>query len=288
MFLITTLLLLLITGIFIYTWYEFRIALRSHKTSKKPTLNKNLKIIKKYLIASDGTKISSWYMPVKNPKAVIILIHGYRETNADKIRMLPHAEYLEKAGYSTLLIDLRSFGESQGDKITLGATEWKDIQAAYDYVKSLPENKNKKIGFYGKSMGGVTSIITKGITRKGDFIVALTPYASFKSLFKFQLKQKKYISYIFLPFLQIVAFFELGRNYEKHSPINLIKKINTPIFIVAAKYENRIPKNDAKFLFDHANNPKEFWEAPTNHDEIFRNNPTAFKRRVLNFLEKYI
>lgn len=281
-------LLLIILGIFIYTWYEFHLTLRSRKKINKTISNKDLKIIKKYLTTSDGIKISSWYIPVKNPEAVIILVHGYREANADKARMLEHAEYLKKADYSTVLVDLRSFGESDGDKMTLGINEWKDIEIAYDYAKSLPENKGKKIGFYGKSMGAVASIIAKGITGKGDFIVAITPYASFKSLFKFQLQQKNYYAPLFLPLLRLVSFFELGFNYEKYAPINLIKKINVPIFIASAKYDEMIPKDDSKYLFDNANNPKEFWQAPTNHYEIFRDNPTEFQKKVLGFLSKHI
>ncbi len=280
--------ILFILGVFIYTWYEFHFALRSHALVKKPILNKSFKLIKKTLTASDGIKISSWYIPVKNPKAVVILVHGYREINADKTRMLAHADYLKKAEYSTLLIDLRSFGESEGNKITLGVNEWKDIEAAYDYVKTLVENKNKKIGFYGKSMGGVASIIAKGITGKGDFIITLTPYASFKSLFSFQLTQKGYFVSFFLPFLRLAGLFELGLNFEKYAPINLIKKINVPIFIIGAKYDDMVPKDDAKYLFDNANNPKEFWQATTSHDEIFRKNPTVFQKKILGFLSKYI
>ena len=279
--------ILFILGVFIYTLYEFHFALRSHALVKKPILNKSFKLIKKTLTTSDGIKISSWYMPVKNPKAVVILVHGYKEANADKIRMLPHAQYLKKAGYSTLLIDLRSFGESEGNKITLGIQEWKDVEAAYDYVKTLAENKDKKIGFYGKSMGGVTSIIAKGITGKGDFIISLTPYASFKNLFSFQLTQKGYFAPFFLPFLRLAGLFEFGLNFEKYAPINLIKKINVPIFIAGAKYDEMVPKFDAKYLFDNANNQKEFWQAATNHDEIFRDNPTEFQKKILSFLSKY-
>lgn len=280
--------ILLILGVFIYTWYEFHYALRSHALVKKPILNKSFKLIKKTLTASDGIKISSWYMPVKNPKAIVILVHGYREANAGKARMFDHADYLKKAGYSTLLIDLRSFGESEGNKMTLGVEERKDVEAAYDYAKSLPENKNKKIGFYGKSMGGVASIIAKAITGKGDFIIALTPYASFKSLFSFQLGQRGYFPTLFLPFLRLAGLLEFGFNYERYSSINLIKKITVPIFIVSAKYDETIPKNDSKYLFDKANSPKEFWQAPTNHYEIFRDNPTAFQKKILGFLSKYI
>lgn len=288
MYLIVAFLLLFIVGTFIYTWYRFQSNLKFHKKSKKQILDKSLEFIKKIFTTSDGIKISSWYIPVKNPKAVIILVHGYKEINADKTRMLTHAEYLKKEGYSTILIDLRSFGESEGEKVTFGANEWKDVEAAYDFAKSLPENKGKKIGYFGKSMGAVTSIIAKGVTDKGDFIIALTPYASFKSLFEFQLKQKGYSSLFFLPFVRLAALLEFGHKYEQHSPINLIKKIKVPIFIAAAKYEGVVPKNDAKYLFDKANNPKEFWQAPTNHYEIYRDNPTAFKKKILSFLAKYI
>jgi len=194
---IAILLTLIFFGGLIYIWREFRFSLKPQKNLKKNALNTNLKIIKKYLTTSDGLKISSWYIPIKNSKAVIILIHGYKKMNEDKIRLLPHAEYLNSAGYSTILIDLRSFGESEGEKMSLGIQEWKDVEAAYDYVKSLSENKNKKIGFYGKSMGGVTAIITNALTGKGDFVIALTPYADFVSLFNFQLKQKSHYLPIF-------------------------------------------------------------------------------------------
>jgi len=79
----------------------------------------------------------------------------------------------------------------------------------------------------------------------------------------------------------------LGLSFEKSSPIKLIEKINVPIFIAGAKYDNVVPKYDAMLLFNKANNPKEYWEAPTNHDNIFRENPKIFKKKVLGFLSKY-
>ena len=279
---------IVVFGIFIYTWFQFRSTLKPQKTPKKSVLNKNLKIIRKFLTTSDGIKISSWYIPVRNSKAIIILIHGYRQINEDKSRLLTHATYLNKAGYSTMLIDLRSFGESEGNKIFLGTREWREAEAAYDYAKSLPENKGKKIGFYGKSMGGVISVIAKAITGKGDFIIAITPYASFKSLFNSQLQQRKYSSQFFLPFMQLAALFELGFDFEKYAPINLIKKINVPIFILGAKYDDVVSKDDAKYLFDNANTPKEFWQASTNHHEIYRANPAKFEKKILGFLSKYV
>lgn len=278
-------LVIIALGIFIYTWSKLHSTLRLHVYKRKPSAE-NLQLKKKCLTTSDGIKIASWYIPVQNPKAVVILIHGYKEVSADKSRMLIHAQYLRTAGYSTFLIDLRSFGESEGNKVTFGINEWKDAEAAFDYVKSLPENKNKKIGFLGKSLGGVTAIIAKGLSGKGDFIIALTPYASFKSLFEFQLKQKGYCPNLFFPFLWLAGQIELGFNFEKYEAIKLIKKINVPILITNAKRDEIIPHEDAKKIYDNANNPKEFWQIDTTHS-TFASDPAQLQKKVLNFLSKY-
>jgi esterase/lipase len=201
--------------------------------------------------------------------------------------MFAHTEYLKSAGYSTLIIDLRSFGESDGKKISLGVNEWRDVEAAYDYLKSLPENINKKIGFLGISMGATVSIVTKGVTGKGDFIIASTPYSSFKSLFDFRLSKMRLPSFLFLPILRIVALFELGFNYGKYTAINMINKMNVPIFIISAKQDKIVNLNDAKIIYDKAANPKEYWQSNSPH-EVFRYNPQEFKKRVLGFLLKYV
>ena len=287
MYLIVILLLLFIVGIFIYTWYEFRIKLKLHIDLKSPKLNKDLKLIKKYLKTSDNLKIASWYMPVINPRAVLILVDGYKEVNEDKIRMFSHAQYLKKAGYSTLLIDLRSFGKSDGNKITFGVNEWREVETAYDYMKSLSENKDKKIGFLGISMGGVISIITSAITGKGDFIIASTPYANFESLFDFQIRKRKLPSFIFLPFLRVAGLLEFGFNYEHYAAINMVGKVNVPIFITSAKHDQIVNFNDARDIYDKANNPKEYWQTNTSH-RAFQDNPKVFQKKILSFLSKYV
>ncbi len=284
---IVGLIVLLILGLFIYTWYEFRSKLQLHKNLRNPKLSKDLKSIKKYLKTSDGIRIASWYMPIKNPKAVLILVDGYKELDEDKVRMFNHAEYLRKAGYSTLLIDLRLFDKKGRNKITFGVNEWREVERAFDYMKSLSENKNKKIGFLGISMGGVISIITSGITGKGDFIIALTPYANFKSLFDFRIRKKGLPSFLFLPILRIVALFEFGFNYEYYTAINMIKKVNVPISIISAKHDNIVNSHDAKYIYDKANHPKEYWQANTSHG-VFKDNPRQLQEKVLGFLAKYI
>ena len=140
---------LLVTAVFCYASYRAYAKLDRHVSAGWQTpATYGLKFEDKYFKTEDGVRIASWYIPVKNPKAVVILVHGFQNTDGGKAIMLPHAAYLNRAGYSTLLLDLRSVGFSQGDRVTLGVNEWKDVAAAYDFAKSLPENKYKKIGFF--------------------------------------------------------------------------------------------------------------------------------------------
>ncbi|HVZ11624.1 MAG TPA: alpha/beta hydrolase [Patescibacteria group bacterium] len=278
--------LLILLAIFSYTSYRAHAALALHVSPGTDTPAKyGLKYQDRYFMTSDNVKIASWYIPVKDSKAVVILVHGFQSSQGGKALMLSHAQYLNKAGYSTLLIDLRSMGYTAGNKVTLGINEWKDAEAAYDYAKSLPENKGKKIGFMGNSMGAATSLIERGITGKGDFVIASVPYANFTSLLKFQIEREGLPPLVFYPFLRLSTAIELGLHYAYYSPANWVGKIDVPVFLISAAHDNEVNSLDAKSLYNEVHAPKEYWQANAGHD-IYKDQPQQFKTKVLAFLSK--
>lgn len=277
--------LILILAIFGYTWFRFRQRVYIHTSLNQP-------LIKKYPLqhkeitykTEDGETISAWYIPISIPKAIVILIPGFTDKNGGKPLMFPHADYLVKNGYSVLLLDLRSIGASSGNKIYLGIKEWKDVVAGYNYLKALPENKNKKIGYFGISMGAATAIIALGNTQKGDFIIASVPFSSYDKQFEDELKKSHLWTPIFFPFLKIVASIEFGINYNQYDPIKMVSKIYKPILVFAARNDMDIDYHQTESIYKLANQPKEYWLAETQHD-IFDENPSVFEKKVLNFLE---
>ncbi|OGG22114.1 hypothetical protein A3D03_02000 [Candidatus Gottesmanbacteria bacterium RIFCSPHIGHO2_02_FULL_40_13] len=284
LFFLFLLLIILLLLCFLYTWWKFRQSIYIHA-------NLNQKLIDNYPLdkksvsfkTSDGEIISAWYTPVINSKAVIILIHGLTDKNGGKALMLPHANYLTKNGYSVLLMDLRSTGESTGSRVHLGTREWKDVEASYNFLKTLPENKDKKIGYFGISMGAATAIITAGKTQRGDFVIASVPYASFNKLFSFQIAREHLYVPLFLPIIKIAAAIELGSHYSDFDPEKLISKIKTHVLIFAAKNDQDVDYKDAEYLYSLANEPKIIWLANTSHD-IHKEKPDEFSKRVLDFL----
>ena len=63
--------------VFIYSWYELHSSLKLRVSLKKPIFPKGRKLIEKTITASDGMRTTAWYLYAKNPKAIVILVHGY-------------------------------------------------------------------------------------------------------------------------------------------------------------------------------------------------------------------
>ena len=268
--------------IFLYSWYRLNNSMKATSDVSKDTPARyHLTYQTKHFKTNDNISLSGWYIPAEKPKAIIIMVHGYKDTKAT---ILDHAPFLYEAGYTTFFIDLRP--DRPEINFTMGVKEWRDVEGAFDYIKSLPGNKNKKIGFYSASMGAATAIIAMGKTGKGNFIITSVPYANFQRLFEYQLGVEKLPPFL-LPFLRLAAAFEFGWDYDRYSPDHFIAKIKKPIFLMAATHDEKVNFNDAKYLFDLANKPKYFWQADTKH-RIFKEKPEEFKKRMLEFLNKQV
>lgn len=281
-------LLLIFISVFLYCWYKVRRTLNRHVPSDKKYESRfSLSLQKHNFKTEDNVSLEGQYIPVKDSKAVVVLVHGFTTDKGGKSYMLAHADYLNKAGYSVFLFDLRSYGNSEGNKITLGLNEWKDVEAAYDYVKNILGNKDKKVGFFGISMGATSAIITTGKTGKGDFLIASVPFASLYSLFDYQVEQMKLPTVVFSPFLKLAAVLELGLNYDALSAENYIGEIKVPVFIISAQKDQVLNPKDAKELFEQANEPKYFWNPDTGHD-VFVEKPEEFKEKVLEWMDRVV
>ena len=128
-------------------------------------------------------------------------------------------------------------------------------------------------------------MISAGETHKGDFVIASVPYANFDSMFHSQIKVAG-LPQIIYPLLKVSALIEFGKGYERFSPIAVIKDIKVPILLISAKQDEELNYQDAKKLYDSANQPKEYWEIDSHHD-IFDEHPQEFREKVLFFLKKY-
>ncbi len=104
--------------------------------------------------SGSGSTLASWFAPIDNAKATVILLHPIR---GDRRAMLGRAALLRDAGYSTLLVDFQGHGESPGSNVTAGFLERLDVIAAVEFART--KNPDHKIGLIGWSLGGAAALL---------------------------------------------------------------------------------------------------------------------------------
>ncbi len=115
--------------------------------------------------ASDGVRLSGWYVPSRNG-AAIVLVHG---GGGDRQGTILHARMLAKAGYGVLLYDARGRGESAGQENAAGWRWDSDVRGAVSFLTSRGIDH---IGLLGLSTGAEAVVTEAASDKRVDAVVA--------------------------------------------------------------------------------------------------------------------
>ncbi len=119
------------------------------------------------LRTSDGLSLRGWFAPGAR-RAAVILVHG---GGGNRLQMLPEIRVLSRHDYGILAYDSRASGESDGDVVTWGDREQRDLMAAIDYVSARPEIDPARIAVLGFSIGGSTVAMTAARDRRPRAVI---------------------------------------------------------------------------------------------------------------------
>jgi dipeptidyl aminopeptidase/acylaminoacyl peptidase len=229
--------------------------------------------------------ISSWYLKSDNETLpAVIIVHGFSPDHG-KAERLDVALALQKKGFPVLLIETRGVGQSEGNTTTFGLKEWEDLEGAYDFLAALPENRHRRIGFLGHSLGGSVALIEVAETGKGDFVIAACPFESYDRVFTFKARQAGWPAPLGTLILQVSATLELGPAYARHSPSVLIDKVRVPTMIVWSTADTVIGQDQGERLFARGHEPKVGLPLNAPHDDVCDN--PEFVKEAVAFLMQY-
>lgn len=124
----------------------------------------------------DGLELAAWFIPAEGSDKLIICNHpatlnrygfpGHQKPWSDfqdiEVKFGKVHKALHDAGYNVLTYDLRNHGESDATETRVWGQgfgdEYKDVIAAFDYVKSQDNLKHMMVGLFNPCAGGNSAL----------------------------------------------------------------------------------------------------------------------------------
>ena len=198
-----------------------------------------------FIKSFDKLKLHARLFENKGTKKVAILCHGYRGTGYRDFS--GGAQEVIKLGYTTILIDERAHGQSQGHSITFGVRESKDLLSWISYAKER-FGEDIELAIIGISMGGATVLMTADKVENVK-IIADCPYSSPKIMLKETIKKLNLSPKIFYPILNLSSIIFAHTNMSKLSAYDSIKNTNNKILIIHGNADLVVPRRISYDLY---------------------------------------
>lgn len=216
-------------------------------------------------ISQDKLKLCGWFIPAKNPKSILLFLHG----NAGNIsHRLESIRIFNQLGFNVFIFDYRGYGKSEGKPTEKGT--YLDAQAAWDFLTNQKKYKPSQIIIFGRSLGG--SIATYLASQNQPRLLIIeSAFTSIDDLAK-----------QIYPFLPIKFIKRLNYNTKKY-----IQQVNCPVLIIHSQDDEIIPFENGKKLFTLANEPKQFLEISGDHNNGFILSLTQYMQGLNKFFEHY-
>lgn len=236
----------------------------------------------------DGLSLRAYEVAVENPKGVVICLGGIH--SATITNWYGHSKLFADNGFASLLLDVRSHGGSEGNKIYAATHEWMDVDAAVEYIRSNVRYNGVPIIAMGLSMGAATAVVATGRNEKIDALVALSAYSDWAYNFDLNVEQvaPKFVAKLLSPFVAAVTRLRFG-DMAGITPVNEIKKLGArPALLVQATGDKLVPYGNFEALTAAAPNAQRWVLESDNHciieDFVHPQTNEQYCNRIVEFL----
>jgi len=204
--------------------------------------------------SESGGRIRGWFASGAPGMGGVLLLHPLR---ANRVAMLGRAKFLHGLGYAVMLIDLQAHGESDGERITFGWREGKDVVMAARLLKEyLP---GEKIGAIGVSLGAA-SLVLSGAHEYLSAVVLESMYPSIEEAVEDRLRlHAGDWATVLSPLLLWQLEPRLGVSASQLRPIDQVSQIRSPILLVHGSEDRHTPIAEAKRVYDKILSAKEMY-----------------------------
>ncbi len=192
------------------------------------------------------THIHGWWIPASaNPEAEVWLyLHGNGSNVSDVVK---RAFWFHQQGFSSLLIDYRGYGCSQG-KFPTESSVYEDVEAAWNYLTQVRQIPPERIFVYGHSLGGAIAI---ELAQHHPEIAGLAVEGTFTAM-------RSMVDYRYR-FWMFPVDLILNQRFDS---LRKVRSLSMPILFIHGTADRDVPDQMSQELFAAASEPKRLLLVP--------------------------
>ena len=201
--------------------------------------------------------------------------------------MQARALFLNRLGYSVLLVDLPAHGESLGERITFGAREADGVRVALAWLRrNLP---GEKIGVIGASLGAAAVVLAKpGAQVDALVIEAMYPTIEEATAARLALRIGAPARWL-APLLLAQLPWRTGVSAEQLRPVDAVGLLTCPVFVIGGAQDRHTPPDETRRIFAAAHAPKQLWLVDgAAHVDLHAFSKEEYESRVGKFLAAHL
>ena len=242
------------------------------------------------LLASDGVLLRGWKVRAPQPGSNWVLVfHGVADNRAG---VLEHARLLLLGGYNVVMMDARAHGASEGAMATYGWLERNDTRSIVNALQSSEHPRH--IFALGESMGAGIALQSAAAEPRIEAVVAEASFANLReAAYDYAgLRRYPWLGKTWLAPGTWTMIYRgetlAGFPASAVAPDKAVAERAFPVLLICDADDVALPCRHTQQIYNAAIGPKQIWVVPgAFHTAALGYQPGEFKRRVLEFLDKY-
>ena len=192
------------------------------------------------ITSHDRKKLYARYYHVADHAPLQIQFHGYKSSAV--VDFCGGSKLAEKLGQNALVVDQRSHGKSEGNAITFGVEERKDVLDWISYARSR-FGEDVTIILSGLSMGAATVLMATDLDLPDNVIgvIADCPYSSPKAIIQKVCRDLHLPAKLMYPFIKLGARLFAHFDLEESDAVSAVSHTQIPILLIHGEDDRFVP-----------------------------------------------
>ena len=240
------------------------------------------------IVSRDGTNLVGHFFPSKNPKRIIIAMHGWRTSWAYDFGTM--ADFLEENDCTVLYAEQRGQNSSGGDYMSFGLAERYDV---LDWIGWITERCGGELPIYlaGVSMGATTVLMASGLDLPDNVhgIAADCGFTSPQAIWKHVISKNLHLPYALRGIMADAMFRNrLQMSTDEYSTIDALKCSKVPVLFAHGTEDHFVPIGMTYENYEACAAPKKLFIVPgADHGMGYYFDRKGYEAAVTNFWKEF-